>query len=75
MPRLLPFLLALLLAPAALAQNDTTPAPATGSGLPGPEESIEDEAGFSYGIAILVGTLAIGGLLAWVTRRQRPRHP
>lgn len=74
MRRLLPLLPALLLAPGlALAQNETAPTPATGAELPGPEESIEGTPGMVYGVAVLVGTLAIGGLLAYVTRKQRPR--
>jgi hypothetical protein len=77
-PRTSLALLALLLvsvAPLALAQNDTTPTPDPSSGLPGTQESVEGTGGQVYGIAILVGTIAIGGLLAYVTRRQRPPHP
>lgn len=71
-------LLALLvasLAPLALAQNETTPTPDPSSGLPGTRESVEGTGGQVYGVAILVGTIAIGGLLAYVTRKQRPPHP
>lgn len=77
MRRLLPPLLALLVclaAPPVLAQNDTTPPPEPGSEAPGPESSLEGQPGNVYGIAILVGTVAIGGLLAYVTRRQKPRQ-
>ena len=78
MPRRTPLLALLLLlaslAPHALAQNDTTPTPDPGSKLPGEEESVEDSRGNAYGIAILVGTIAIGGMLAYVTRKQRPRR-
>lgn len=63
------------LAPVALAQNDTTPTPDPSSQLPGPRESVEGKEGNVYGIAILIGTIAIGGLLAYVTRRQHPRRP
>ena len=68
-------LLALLasLAPLASAQNETTPTPDPSSGLPGERESVEGSPGNVYGIAILIGTIAIGGMLAYVTRRQRPR--
>ena len=74
--RLLPtVLVALLLLPAALAQNASTPPPANGSELPGPEESIEGAPGIVYGLAILVGTVAVAGLLAYVSRRQRKGGP
>lgn len=63
------------LAPMAFAQNATTPTPDPSSRLPGEEESVEGSPGQVYGVAILVGTIAIGGLLAYVTRKQRPRHP
>jgi hypothetical protein len=72
---LLALLAAASLAPLALGQNETTPTPDPSSRLPGEEESVEGGPGQVYGIAILVGTIAIGGMLAYVTRKQRPRHP
>ena len=67
-------LLASLLAPHAAAQNETTPSPHETSDLPGPEESREGRAGNTFGIAVLVGTLAITGLLAYVTMRRPARR-
>lgn len=67
--------LALLpLVPLAAAQNATEPDPHPSSGVPGPQESMEDESGIGYGVAVLVGTLAIGGLLAYVTLRKPHRR-
>ncbi len=74
-PLVLLLLLLASLAPGALAQNATTPSAHPSSDAPGERESVEGHAGNSYGIAILVGTIAIGGMLAYVTRRQRPPQP
>lgn len=75
MRRLALFALACLaLAPLAVAQNATEPDPHPSSGLAGPQESIEDESGATYGIALLIGTIAIGGLLAFITMRKPQRR-
>lgn len=71
----LALLLLASLATQVSAQNETTPSPDPSSQLPGPNESVEGGAGNVYGTAILIGTIAIGGLLAYITRRQRPREP
>lgn len=67
--------LALLAAlPVVGAQNDTTPTQSPGMDEFGPRESLEGQPGITYGIAVVIGTVAIGGLLAVMMFKQKPRH-
>ena len=77
---LLAFAALLALAPFAAAQdvpqeNDTdgSQEPA-GEGAPGPQESIEDAHGATYGLAVLAGTAVAIGLLAVLSHRYRQRR-
>ncbi|HEX2022923.1 MAG TPA: hypothetical protein VHH36_09415 [Candidatus Thermoplasmatota archaeon] len=77
MRRILLALAALLaLAPFAAAQEndaDGSQEPAS-EGAPGPQESIEDAHGATYGLAILAGTAVAIGLLAVLSHRYRQRR-
>lgn len=63
-----------LAAPLAFAQNDTTPTQSPGMDEFGPQESLERQPGITYGAAIVIGTVAVGVMLAYVMRKQKPRH-
>lgn len=74
--RSLPLLAVLgaLVVPTGFAQNDTTPTQSPGMDEFGPQESLELQPGITYGVAVVIGTVAVGVMLAFVMRKQKPRH-
>lgn len=78
LPRVLAALAALLLAPLAAAQggafqDNVTPKNDGLEGSQGPvvgeEESLEDDEGISYGVALTIGVVAFATALGWASWR------